>query len=739
MKKIISALLAGALTISMAVMPVSAASSSWQADEDTTALLSGLGIMVGDDDGNFHLDSYVTRAEMSKIAVASSSYKNTVALGLQFSPFSDVPSSFWGAPYVRAAVSAGIVKGYIDGTFKPDGTVTYEEAITMMLRVLGYTDSDFGASYPYGQVGMAENLKMTEGMNSGIGQPLTRRQVAILVCNALDTSMKTSGQDLISVHDCSVVEDVTIVANSSEDSTLASDEISTSAGKYRILDGFNDEHIGSRGDLVVKNGKYIVAFSPDGTSTSEKYVVYSTLNDAILCYPEGNNTNIKQLQVSSGTTCYKGSASTTYAALSQSMEMGDTIRVRYKDNGEIDYINYNEGTLEGPIKVMSDSWMNSFDTNSSTKIVRDGNMVTADKIVNNDIIYYSDSLNMILAYTNKVTGVYESASPSKDLPQYVTISGVSYAVEGVDAFNELSSSGSVNYGDTVTVLLGRDGAKIAGVVTSSSTTSGEMVGYVIGSGKKSFSNSDGTTYTSYYADIVSTDGTVYTYPTASDRSSLEGSVVRARISNGEATLGSVSASGVSGYVSRADMTIGSMKVADDVKILDVAYANSSVSLYTKTYMQRLDGITISSDSVKYYKTNSSGEIAELILQNITGDMYSYGVVVSGGIDIDNATYSFTGMTYGAGVQATISGGTIKTATKLASYSGTVDELTTEYAKINGNQYRLSDKVKVYLKKDTKYMLTSLNEAVSGNYTYTCYYDKAEDKGGRIRVIVAVEK
>lgn len=745
MKKIISILLSGALLFSAAVIPASAASSAWQADEDTTALLSGLNIMVGDDSGNFNLDSCVTRAEMSKLAVAASSYKNTVALGLQFSPFSDVPSSFWGAPYIRAAVSAGIVKGYIDGTFKPNGTVTYEEAITMMLRVLGYTEDDFGASYPYGQIGMAESLKMTEGMQSGMGQPLTRRQVALLICNSLDTSMKSNGMDLISVHDCSIVDDVTIIAGYNEDSTLASDEISTTSGKYRILDGFNNSYIGCRGDLVVKDGKYVIAFSSDGTMSSEKYVIYSILNDAILCYPEGNNTNIKQIKVNSNTVCYRGSTASTYGSLSSSMEMGDTIRIRYKDNGEVDYINYNEGTLDGPVKVISDTWINNFDTNASTKIVRDGSIVSASSIQNNDIIYYSKELNMILAYTNKVTGVYESASPSKDLPQTVTISGVSYPVEGVDAFNELSSSGSVNYGDTVTILLGRDGTKVAGVVTSNKSSAGELVGYVTGTGKKSFLNSDGTTYISYYADIVSVDGTMYTYPTSGDRSSLSANVVRARISNGEATLGTISSSGLSGYVSYADMTIGNMKVADDVKILDVL-ENTSVPMYVKTYMQRIDGINLTSSSVKYYKTNSANEITELVLTNVTGDMYYYGLVTLGyssdrgyaELDIDGNAYTHASSSnaYGAGVQVTASNGIVKSSNKLQSCSGVVSDLTTAYAEIGSVKYKLSDKVKVYIKSGTKFMLSSLNEAVNGNYKYTCYYDKTEDKGGRIRLIIA---
>lgn len=754
MKKIMSALLALALAVPAAVaVPAMAASSSWQSDDEMTALLSELNIMTGDDYGDFYLDSYVTRAEMAKIAVASSSYKNTVASGLQFSPFSDVSGSFWGAPYIQAAVSAGIVDGYIDGTFNPNGTVKYEEAINMMLKVLGYTNADFGASYPYGQVGMAQNLNMTDGINASIGDPLTRREVARLVCNTLDTGMKGSTNDLISVHDCQILDDVTIIATQEEDKTLSDDEISTSNGKYRIDDTFDRSYIGCTGDLVVKDGKYFVAFSPNDDSLSEKYIVYSTLNDAILCYAEGDNTNIHQFKISSTTTCYKGSTAYTYSQLSSEMEMGDIIRVRYLSNGEIDYINYSEGNVEGPIKVTSDSWMSNFDTNSSTKIVREGVVVDESAIQMNDIIYYSSDLNMILAYTTKVTGIYENATPSKDSPQSVTISGVTYELEGVEAFNDLSSNGSINYGDTVTVLLGRDGKKIAGVATASTSATTTQVGYAIGSGKKDFYNSDGTTYSSYYIELVTADGTVYTYPTSTNQENNERKVIKAQLKDGVATIGVLSDASLSGYVSYQNMTIGSKKVASDVKILDTTSSYlEKIPLYTKTYMQRIDGISLSSSQVAYYATNSSGEISELILVNVTGDMYSYGLVTQGysqntgatKIDVDSTIYettSFQNLTRGTGARVSIDSlGNITSAQQLVKYSGTVSELTSTYAEINMNKYLLSDKVKVYKKTDiTSYSQISLNEAISGNYSYTCYYDKTQDKGGRIRVIIAEEK
>ena len=750
-KKLLSALAVTALSVAV-TLPASAANAKWQSDNEMASLLSGLNIMVGDDSGNFNFDSYVTRAEMAKIAVASSSYKNTVALGLQFSPFSDVKSSYWGAPYIRAAVSAGIVEGYIDGTFKPTGTVTYEEAITMMLRVLGYTESDFGASYPYGQIGTADALKITDGISVSMGEPMTRRDIAKLVCNALDTKSKTTNQDLIAVHDCQFIEDVTLVATNSEDKTLGSDEVSTSAGKYRITDSFDDSYIGAKGDMVVKDGKYFVAFSSDSQVKSDKYIVYSTLNDAILCYPAGNNTQIKQFKLSDTTTCYKESVAYTYGSLRSQMEMGDVLRISYGADGEVDYLTYSEGTLQGPIKAQSDNWLSSFDIDSNTKIVRDGKQVDKSGIQTNDILYYSEPLNMIMAYTQKVTGVYEDAIPSKDLPKQVVVSGVTYEVEGVDAFNDLSSSGSVSIGDTVTLLLGRDGEKVAGVATMTGT-SGTLVGYVTGSGKKEFSKSDGTSYMSYYVNVVTADGVSYTYPTDTDKKSSVNKVVSISIKDGKAQLtGEITASTISGTVSYSDMSIGNNSVSENVKIIDVANTvYSDVPLYVKTYMQRLDGITLKLGDVLYAKKDSKGQISEMIVKNATGDMYSYGIVTSvtkgnenisstATIESNGAVYTVSGMqgmSVGTPVKFVKDGAKVDFASNLKAVEGGVSQLETGYAVIGGDKYILSSDVEVYEKSGTRYMRISISDAIEGDYRYDCYTDSTT--GGRVRVMVATKR
>lgn len=815
MKKIITALLSLSITLFGTV-----SLASFDNDEDIINLLSELSIMQGDGDGNYRLDDAVSRAEFTKVAVAASSAKNTVAPGMKISPFGDVPYTHWSAPYVKAGVSAGIVRGYLDSTFHPDDTVSYEEAITVLLRVLGYQDSDFGVSWPHGQIGMAEDLELTKNVGAAVGDHLTRRQVANLVYNTLNAKVKDGQYDLISIFDCKVIEGVTIIASNAEDSSVGEDKIYTTSGMFEFNGNFNDDYVGRRGDIVVKNDDDFVSFTPrdqqvkeyeitnviggdlilDGdmmsintntttyyksqtltyetavakasrgdtfrvylnpngsvdyallidkgesvsTDALERYVIYSQLSDAVICYSDGA---FKQIDVKDSTDCYRDNLKTTYGSVKNEMAMGDILYVR-RDGDEIDYLSYEKGNMEGPLKVTSSSWLESFNTNSSTTVMRDGNKVSADSVQVNDIIYYSDELNMILAYTNKVTGIYESASPSKDAPSTVTISGKTYSIEGVDAFNALSSSGSFKYGDTVTALLGRNG-EIAGVVTSDVTVSSvSTVGYVTASGKKDFTNADGKIYSSYYIQIVSADGVVNEYVTKSNYESYIGTVCRASFRNGEATVSKQSFERISGAFDGVEYRIGGTKLAENVKILDTVISDwYDAVMYKSVYPQRLDGIDISSSSVLYCERNASNEITELILKNVTGDAYTYGAIVSRSgsmgnytytIDSESAQYTYTTsveMPAKSGCRLVMNNGRLEKMEQLSKYTAPVTKLTDTEATIGGKVYKLSDKVLVYKKTDTLQRIP-IEDAQSGEYRITAYYDKPEDKGGRIRIIIA---
>ena len=97
------------------------------------------------------------------------------------SPYPDVPYTNWAAPYVEAAVSAGYVSGYLDGTFRPNHNISLAEGVTIALRLLGYQDSDFSGVYPTGQLAKYRSLGLDQGVSAQAGTtPLTRQDAMYL-------------------------------------------------------------------------------------------------------------------------------------------------------------------------------------------------------------------------------------------------------------------------------------------------------------------------------------------------------------------------------------------------------------------------------------------------------------------------------------------------------------------------------------------------------------------------------
>lgn len=91
--------------------------------------LAARGIIKGKDDGLFHPDDTMTRAEFAAIVVR--------ALGLtpvSANTFTDVTEDRWYAPYVGTASSYGLINGVGDGRFLPGGTITRQEAAVMVTR-----------------------------------------------------------------------------------------------------------------------------------------------------------------------------------------------------------------------------------------------------------------------------------------------------------------------------------------------------------------------------------------------------------------------------------------------------------------------------------------------------------------------------------------------------------------------------------------------------------------------------
>ncbi len=106
-------------------------------------------VIKGYKDGTFKPEDSLNRVEALKIILVA----NNLIIKEQLSTeFSDVQSSSWYFKYVGTAFEKGIVKGYKDGSFHPSGTVTRAEFIKMAILAAGKIPSKNIKEKPYPDV-----------------------------------------------------------------------------------------------------------------------------------------------------------------------------------------------------------------------------------------------------------------------------------------------------------------------------------------------------------------------------------------------------------------------------------------------------------------------------------------------------------------------------------------------------------------------------------------------------------
>lgn len=151
--------------------------------------LISLGLLTGYPDGSFKPDATITRAEFAAVIVRALGETAGVQQG-STTRYIDVPSTHWAAGLINRASSLGIIKGYSDGKFGPSDAVTYEQAVTMMVRALGYEPAALAkGGYPSGHLSVAFDSGLLEGVSGKVSQPAHRGLVGLLVDNALEVPM----------------------------------------------------------------------------------------------------------------------------------------------------------------------------------------------------------------------------------------------------------------------------------------------------------------------------------------------------------------------------------------------------------------------------------------------------------------------------------------------------------------------------------------------------------------------
>ncbi len=183
MRRTVSLLLVLVMCLSETVLAASFPDVNSNADyAEAVDYMSEIGIMVGNEQGNFNPVKTVTRAEMATVICRLMGEDE--GSPTEQALFPDVPVGHWANSYVSKAAELGVVNGYDNGNFGPADTVTYEQAVTMVMRAMGCEGfAQASGGYPDGYLTVAEEFGYLGGLHLSIGDKMSRSDVAVLLYN----------------------------------------------------------------------------------------------------------------------------------------------------------------------------------------------------------------------------------------------------------------------------------------------------------------------------------------------------------------------------------------------------------------------------------------------------------------------------------------------------------------------------------------------------------------------------
>lgn len=696
-KRILSILLCAALALPLA--PAALAKVADVPQGEKAAVLRELEVLVGDESGALHLERGVTRCEFTKMLIAASPYKDTVGESANTAPYPDVPHTAWYAPYVRAGVDAGLVKGDERGWFHPLEPITLQEGATMAARLLGYQDGDFSAPWPAGQMALYRSADLDQGLTAQKAtDPLTRQDCLHLFYNLLCAPTKT-GQSYVNLLGHTLNQD----------------------GEVDVPALFRVEQEG-----------------PIPLTGDWKTLLPFDVNTALV-YRDNDRATLSELR----------EFDLLYWAKDQA--------ILFALSGSQGTMGQLTAAVEGPV-VAQDNWQSHipFPLTAATPVTRNGARATVSDVRAMDVVYWSKYAKALYVYSKTASGTVEAITPSLAAPTAVTIAGVAYPLETFEAQYAFSDLGSFRKGDAVRLLLGRTGG-VAAVRSLADEELVDRVGLVSALESRAYTDANDNPYAAKVIVITAADGQSYAYPYPwRDADDFEpGTLVAVSVTAGQAQVKRLGRVSLSGAVNADGTQLGRTPISPDVDILDTygKYSHKSV------YPSRLAGVTLTADMVRYYETDQTGAITTLILNNVTGDLHTYGVLTqSEVVDIPGSMLTQSVLTFDfGGRQQTIplsgkrfpvqvgpaclmmDGQDIDNAKSLTKLSGvTLDDRGV----VSGGQtYPLADGVAYYtLDRPTQtYTLASRAQVLAGDYTLSAWYDTPPSQGGRVRVVLAQVK
>ncbi len=209
--KLITIVLVLTMVLSQGVLTPLAAEQSAYSEE--IEIVNALGIMVGDENGDFAPEKNLTRAEFAQVltvllqindsesAKANAWYfksgeavENQVLNSGKVQAFADVPADHWAYGVIGQVSSLGYMIGTGENEFSPEENVTINQVNKVFVKMLGYeVFAERNGGYPAGYNYTASSIKLLKGVKHYGDTPILRGELAKMLVNMFDVEMVDIG------------------------------------------------------------------------------------------------------------------------------------------------------------------------------------------------------------------------------------------------------------------------------------------------------------------------------------------------------------------------------------------------------------------------------------------------------------------------------------------------------------------------------------------------------------------
>lgn len=746
-RKLISLALALAVLLSVSA-PALAVGGSFSdiADESVARdveTLRLLGVIDGMGGGVFNPSGTLTRAQFCKMAVVMMGKGESEPAFRNRTIFFDVTSSHWARGYINLAASGedAIIGGMGNGKFSPDTNISYAQAVTILVRLLGYSDSDTSMQWPEGYLSLADNIGLTKGVSIAANANITRAEAARLFCAMLACDMK-DGSSYLSKFG-SVTEDVVLLDNNAKAPDGTQGALFTSAGTFKTNMSIPDFYIGERGTLVVGADKKVSLFLP--VDTTKKSVYVKTVEASWIKGEDGT-----RYALSSDTTVYTSSEVKKWGDVWLDIYENSEITVYFTANGTVEALYYatsdsGDNVAVAMNEVKGNPFASLVNGAADYTIYKNGAPASVSDIRRYDVAEYDAVAKRLRVNDFRLSGYYENAYPGQSSPEQIKVLGKTFKVLPA-AQEELAKH---KIGEVITLLFTED-MRVAGVVSNAGVTA-NAVGVVKESSSESIT-----------VELFTSAGS--TLEISGKRSGSQNIAIGELVNVSSPKKDYLSAvritsSNISGSLDFEKMTLGTTALSPSVKVFDRA----GKSVPKKISIESITQEKISNGGVLYAHTDYAGRVDMLILNDVTGDCYTYGVLrvtttVTEDEDGKESRMRTASIENSEGNTAAKRSGTMlrngSVVGAVFSADGDSMERTVElirlqnvsrsdFKTVNGETTLTVGNLTLPVSEDVqcyngaaKEWFKTLNEARAFSSTLTVYYDRDPAQGGKVRVVVA---